>query len=367
MKNRFGQSLYYASDKNVFDALNRSRVTNDTIQELFLARNIIVSKQTERERLALYFSRLPHDLEDHKNISAKLGIVARQERVTAVDIKISAKQTDLDGAISAVKSQLSEQNDTMTVSQHSDRTDLIVKYSSIDYRKSEFSQVQVRDGVISIIKTDSGFMIRSTYNEFMNSVRDELVGEIEQRVGNKGERRSISLYAVTNPLKRSEFFHSLMSQMPGFRMKDVGEVYVYKQKPNTNSQSEEDGDEDYSETHVERVLLRGSGVTRSKQLQDLIRKKDSEEPYYIVRGVWSIEETGGLGHIYEIEARFENAQECTGFSYRLRGVYSADIKNKTGPSKTKRPATREEANHIGSVLERHANALMSKFNADSQA
>ncbi len=364
MKNKFGQSLYYASDKNIFDALNRSRVTNETVQELFLARNIIVSKQTEREKLALYFSRLPHDLQDHKNISAKLGVVARQERLTTVDVKISAKPTDFDGAISAIKSQLAEQQDTMTVSHQSDRTDLIVRYSSIDYRKSEFSQVQVRDGVISLIKTDDGFIVRSTYNEFMNSVRDELVGEIEHRVGAKGERRSISLYSVQDPLKRSEFFHSLMSQMPGFRLKDVGEVYVFKQKPNTINQSEEEGDEDSSETHVERVLLRGSGVTRSKQLQDLIKKRDSEEPYYIVRGVWSIEEKGGLGHIYEIEARFENAQECSGFSYRLRGVYSADIKNKTGPSKTKRPGTREEANHIGSVLEQHANALMIKFNTE---
>ncbi|GAA5013754.1 hypothetical protein GCM10025794_02140 [Massilia kyonggiensis] len=363
MKSRFGQSLYYASDKNVFDALNRSRVTNDTIQELFLARNIIVSKQTQREELALYFSRLPHDLEDHKNISAKLGVVARQERLTTVEVKIAAQQNHYDAAINAIKSKLSEENDTMTVANHPDRIDLIVKYSSIDYRKSEFSQVQVRDGILSIMKTDDGYMIRSTYNDFMNSVRDNLVSEIEQRAGVKGERRSISLYSIQDPLKRSEFFHSLMSQMPGFRLKDVGEVYVFKQKPNSSNQNDEESEEETSDTHVERVLLRGSGVTRSKQLQDLIKKKDSEEPYYIVRGVWSVEEKGGIGNIYEIEARFENTQDCTGFSYRLRGVYPADIKNKTGVSKTKRQATRGEANHIGGVLEQYASELMVKFNA----
>lgn len=365
MKNNFGQSLYYASDKNIFDALNRSRVTNDTIQELFLARNIIVSKQTEREILALYFSRLPHDLEDHKNISAKLGVVARQERLTSVEVEISAKSEDFEKAIAAVKKQLHEANDTMVVSHHPDRIDLIIKYSTIDYRKSEFSQVQVRDGIISIVKSPSGYTIRSTYNDYVNTVRDNLTSEIEASVGLKGKRKTISLTSVQSAVKRSEFFHSLMYQMPGFRVKDVGEVYVYKNRPQGNESDEQGEAESASETHVERVLLRGSGVTRSKQLQDLIKQNDNEEPYYIVRAAWTMEEKGGDGHIYEIEARFENAKDCTGFSYRLRGVYPADVKNRTGPFKTKRASTRSEANHIGSVIEQQANELTLKFNAES--
>ena len=361
MKNNFGQSLYYASDKNIYDALNRNRVTNETIQELFLARNIIVSRKTDRESLALYFSRLPHDLEDHKNIGAKLGIVARQERLTTTDVEIAATAEDYNQAITAVKNQVAKLNDTMTVSHHPDRIDLIIKYSTIDFRKAEFSQVQVRDGILSIIKSKTGYVIRSTYNDYINDVRDSLVSEIEKHSGSQGVRNSISLFAIPDAIKRSEFFHSLMYQMPDFRVKDVVEVYVYKQRPKSSdskSNQDDEKEESDSDTHVERVLLRGSGVTRSKQLQDLIRQNDKEDPYYIVRVVWTVEQKLGLGHIYEIEARFEDAQDCTGFSYRLRGVYVADIKNRTGPSKSKRASTREEANHIGGVLEEHAKKLM---------
>jgi len=51
-KIKFGASLYYASDKNIFDALTRSRVNAETMQDLFLRRNIIVSTKTDREDLA---------------------------------------------------------------------------------------------------------------------------------------------------------------------------------------------------------------------------------------------------------------------------------------------------------------------------
>ena len=68
-KHLHGPSRYFATDKNIFDALNQHKVDIPTIMELFGRRNIIVGKKTPREALANYFARLPHDYYDHKDIS----------------------------------------------------------------------------------------------------------------------------------------------------------------------------------------------------------------------------------------------------------------------------------------------------------
>jgi hypothetical protein len=60
-KRAYGPSLYYATDKNIFDALNQHKVDAATVAKLFHRRNIVVSKKTLREDLAQYFSRLTHD------------------------------------------------------------------------------------------------------------------------------------------------------------------------------------------------------------------------------------------------------------------------------------------------------------------
>src|ERR1700722_4374569 len=99
MKNRYhGPSLYFASDKNIFDALNQHKVDSRTVIKLFDDRNIIVSKKTPRETLALYFARLSHDFEDNQLIAARLGVAPRRERITSVKVMGIPDQDSLDVA-----------------------------------------------------------------------------------------------------------------------------------------------------------------------------------------------------------------------------------------------------------------------------
>ena len=87
-KPKQGPSLYYASDKNIYDAVNQSKVDNDTVQKLFERRNIVCSKKTPRSDLAEYFSQLTHDYLDHQDIANRLGIAKRRERLTSVDLSV---------------------------------------------------------------------------------------------------------------------------------------------------------------------------------------------------------------------------------------------------------------------------------------
>jgi hypothetical protein len=350
MKNKIGPSLYCASDKNIFDALTRNRVNAETMQELFLRRNIIVSTKTDREHLADYFSRLPHDLADHRSIALRLDSIARKERLTSMELKIESSADDLAKAINAIKEQVEVYGDVVQVSRDSDRLRLNLKYSVIDYKKSEFSQVQVRDGIIEIIKTDDGYLIRNNHNEHINNVRESLISAVEKQSGKVAERKTISLFHITDPTVRSKFFHSLMHDLPGFSVKDVHEVYVFKARPD---KEEDDDDEDESDSHVERVMLRGNGVTRSIQLNRLL----SDDKYYVVRVAWVAVESKGHGQRYEIEARFEDPKDCTGFSFLLRGVYAADPLKQYEISTKRRLPTLGEVDEISKAIEAHAKAL----------
>jgi hypothetical protein len=353
-KPKIGPSLYYASDKNIFDALTRSRVNAETMQELFLRRNILVSTKTNRETLAEYFSLLPHDLADHRSIALRLDSIARKERLTSQELEIAVSSDDLSNAIAKIKSSLEQSGDVVQVSKDQDRTRLNVKYTIIDYKKSEFSQVQNRDAVIEIIPTNNGFVIRSNQNEYINDVRDELVREVEKQTGKSGVKRIISLFDTPDATSRSKFFHTLMFDLPGYTVKDVHEVYVFKAKPELDNEDEEETSS--AESHVERVMLRGNGVTRSRQLQRLL----SDDKYYIVRVAWKAVEKKGYGQIYEIESRFEDAKDCTGFSYLLRGVYAADPMKQYQISDKRRLPTSGEVDEISKAIENHAKILHSK-------
>ena len=105
-KRTHGPSLYYASDKNVFDALNQHKVDIPTIMELFLRRNIIVSKKTPREDLAKYFARQIHDYRDHKDIASRLGVAPRRERITSMDVNGTVAPEHLQVAVDQLKQEL---------------------------------------------------------------------------------------------------------------------------------------------------------------------------------------------------------------------------------------------------------------------
>ena len=147
-----GPSLYYASDKNIFDALNQHKVDNITVTKLFERRNILVSKKTTREELAKYFARLSHDYYDHKEIAGRLGVAPRRERITSMDIAGSTSDEDFLSAINQLKSELESTGDVVQVSRSGAQLSLNIQYSSIDYRRSEFTQVQVRDGASNLLR-----------------------------------------------------------------------------------------------------------------------------------------------------------------------------------------------------------------------
>jgi hypothetical protein len=345
-----GPSIYYATDKNIYDALNQSKVDADTIQTMFRRRNIVCSKLTKREELARFFSRLPHDYLDHQDLSDRLGVSPRRERVTAVDLV--GKPVPMDAtqrAIDAVKSKLQSEGDTVKVSQEGTKFFVSVSYSLVDYRRSEFSQLQHRTGVIELIPEGGRYVVRSPRTDYLDVVRDELIKAIQAEAGEGLDRNEISLFEYPLASVRSKFFYDLMSSLPGFIRRDVTDIYVYKPLPD----GEEDGavQEDI-DPHVERVMLKGVGITQSELLSSLVKEKD----YYIIKAGWTATSILSNGAGFDIEVAFSNPKECTGFSYILRGVY--DLGDDGKLSKKRRSPSASEANDLAKVIEQRARELL---------
>jgi len=327
-----GPSLYYASDKNVFDALNQSKVDQETIQAMFRRRNIVCSKQTSRQELAMFFSRLTHDSIDHQDLSRRLGVNKRQERVTALDLKGEISNDSIARAVEVVRQKVLSNGDALQVVNTGSSTVLNFRYTEVDFRRSEFSQVQHKEGYIELIREKDELVIRSTQSGHVEIVRDQLVRAMEDDALVKFERSEITLFHQKSHTVRSKFFYDLMTGLADYIHRDVTDVFVYKAKPD-NSEEDDTVIDEGGESHIEKVLLRGNGVSRS----DLLRELTQEKSYYIVRARWIATERLGLGFGFDIEATFANPIDCTGFSYILHGVHELDdngrlLKQRRGPT-----------------------------------
>lgn len=335
-------SIYYATDKNIFDALNEHKVDSQTIAKLFRSRNTIVSHEMKREQLAEYFSRLNHDYYDHKEISARLGVVARRERITSRDVEGIKDPQIVNAAIEELKAELQEFGDVIGVVRDGGKFTLNVQYEKIDYKRSEFSQVQVRDGSIELQPANGGYIVRNTQNDHMDGIRDALLEKISASTQGGLHSSVVSLQDFPDTKTRSGFFYDLFSGLKDYSFRDLTDIYVYK--------PEEEHEDDEEVDHVERVILRGKGLSRSEFLAEL-----AESGYYTVRVAWRAKDIMGRGDEYLIEATFSDPVECTKFSFILVGVhvYEAGV-----VSKAKRSPSKSEIAIVSHAIESRARELM---------
>lgn len=356
-KRAHGPSLYYATDKNIFDALNQHKVDTPTVMKLFQRRNIIVGKKTPREDLAKYFARLTHDYYDHKDIAARLGIAPRRERITSMDVTGVSEMEDLQASIDQLKKELEAAGEVVQVTRTGDSLAMHVQYTTVDYKLNEFTQVQVRDGTVEFVKSPEGYIVRNTQNEYINDVRETLLGKIEKTSDVPLTKVVVSLFDVPSPKLRSKFFHELVNSLPGYVRRDVTDVYIYKAKLELDDDEVDDSVSSDPDTHVERVFLRGNGVTRSELLNELL----DEEDYYITKIGWTAQETMGLGNVYDIEAVFSEPKDCMGFSFILRGVFPVE---EGKVSSRRRAPLKGEIDSISRVIEAKSRELVAKLRDD---
>lgn len=357
MKNNLsGPSLYYVSDKNIFDALNQSRVDTETVRRMFERRNIVCSKKTPREHLARYFSTLTHDYLDHQDIAEKLGSISRRERTTTLEIQNPITSDNLEQALSKLTDTLRQTGDIVSISKDGKHVSINIRYTEVDYRQSEFRQVQHKDGVIELAILDKSITVRSTQNEYIGLATNQLIQQLEKEAGNTLDISKITLSGYTAPKIRSKFFHDLSNTLPGFSRRDVTDVYVHKagSAAQGDALSQDDAVED-DEGDVQKILMKGSSVTRSRVLGDLLK----DDKYFIFRISWLAIETLGAGYGYVVEAMFNDPLDCREFAYIVKGVHALESPAKL--TKHRRLPTKDESDLVAKAIEGRAKELIAEL------
>lgn len=377
----YGPSIYYATDKNVFDALNQYKVTRSAIQLMFLRRNIIVSRETPRVDLAAYFSLLNHDYIDHKDIAKRLGVVSRRERTTSMAIDGVKKNSALTSAIEDVKRLLEETGDVVKISKYDGRIVVAIQYSTVDYRRSEFTQTQQHIGRIEFIGNGPEYVVRNTHSDHVDRARDEILDQLSKTPEVALEKSYISLQPFPSPEDRSSFFNDLINELDGFVLHDVKEALAYKARPggsfedafdedeaayaddDDESETDESGGEDSGQlavdddaelgSHIEHVNLKGVGVTRSGFLIDAL-----EDDYYIVRIRWEAKKELTPGSVYVIEALFTDPRDCNEFSFMLKGVFPFENGRLSNRQAAPHP---EDIDNISRAVEKAAQRLIAQL------
>lgn len=317
---RFGPSLYFASDKVIFDAINQRAVNIELLRELLQERGVFVSAKTSKEELAKYFSRLIVDYFDHKTIAGKLGRVAKKERFTAFDIDSEIDQEQIIDAVKEIKKGLDERGESLKIDvTESGGIVLEIEYEHIDYTKAELRQVQPRDAIVEFTKGSSGrYSVRNTHNNYTDSVVNGICEALGAALGKPIERTTVNLQSHPEPSKRTAFFEALIKGIDGYELITVTEAFCFKPPKGKVFQEDEDDDDKELEDSplVERVGLRGRAVTKSLLIDGLYKTG-----YYIVKVVWQVKpKSSADSDVFELEAQFSEPINCTGFSYQTKRV-----------------------------------------------
>lgn len=346
-------SLYFASDKAIYDALTQRSLTSAELRKVFLSRGIVISNESDKKFLASRFSALFHDYYDYRNLSLLVGGRDSREKTTNVIVTTAVSKDQLTDALTSVKEWLvDDQHEQAEVAVHGDQLKLTVKYQKLDLSQAEFRQVVEKTAEVILEKQDSGWKITGPMNEKFKDITDQLYSQIEILTDQDVCTRTISLEAIPDAGIRTNFLRSLIRNLKGMEVVDVVDVSTFN--PNDREDDDldlsddalviedsieiesidegEEGEGDDQEAElarpqpearshkiirIDKASLKGKGVLESKQLLEL-----EGHGFYLWKIRWKAREKLVGSELVLFEAQFGNQAKFCDFSYIVKGVYN---------------------------------------------
>lgn len=345
-------SLYFASDKAIFDALTQRSLTSAELRKVFLSRGIVISNESDKKFLANRFSALFHDYYDYRNLSLLVGGRDSREKTTNVVVTTAVTKDQLADALTSVKEWLvDDQHEQAEVAIHGDQLKLTVKYQKLDLSQAEFRQVVEKTAEVILEKQGNGWKITGPMNEKFKDITDQLYSQIEIVTDKDVATRTISLEAIPDAGIRTNFLRSLIRNLKGMEVVDVVDVSTFNPKDRedddldlsdealviedavefgSDDEGEEEGGDPEAELarpqpevrvhkiiRIDRASLKGKGVLESKQLMEL-----EGHGFYLWKIRWTAREKLVGSEIVQFEAQFGNQSRYCDFSYIVKGVYN---------------------------------------------
>lgn len=343
-------SLYFASDKAIYDALTQRSLTSAELRKVFLSRGIVISNESDKKFLASRFSALFHDYYDYRNLSLLVGGRDSREKTTNVVVTTAVSKDQLTDALTSVKEWLvDDQHEQAEVAVHGDQLKLTVKYQKLDLSQAEFRQVVEKTAEIILEKQGSGWKITGPMNDKFKDITDQLYSQIEILTDQDVGTRTISLEAIPDAGIRTNFLRSLIRNLKDMEVVDVVDVSTFNPNDREDDdldlsddalvieesvevESEDEGEDcdpeaeltkpqPEAKTHkiirIDKASLKGKGVLESKQLLEL-----EGHGFYLWKIRWTAREKLVGSEIVQFEAQFGNQAKYCDFSYIVKGVYN---------------------------------------------
>lgn len=343
-------SLYFASDKAIYDALTQRSLTSAELRRVFLSRGIVISNESDKKFLANRFSALFHDYYDYRNLSLLVGGRDSREKATNVVITTAVTKDQLTEALTSVKEWLEDdQHDQAEVAVHGDHLKLTVKYQKLDLSQAEFRQVVEKTAEVLLEKQGGGWKITGPMNDKFKDITDQLYSQIEIITDQDVATRTISLEAVPDAGTRTNFLRSLIRNLKDMEVVDVVDVSTFNPNDQEDDEldlsddalviedsieveSEREGKEGDPEAElarpqpearvhkiirIDKASLKGKGVLESKQLSEL-----EGHGFYLWKIRWTAREKLVGAELVLFEAQFGNQAKYCDFAYIVKGVYN---------------------------------------------
>lgn len=321
MKNTHGPSIYFANDKSIFDALHNKSVTRTALKTFLKDRGIFVADNVDKEILIKYISKLTFDYFERQWLVKFFENPSKREKITSQTIKSDKKIEGLSTLCSQIKEDNENSEDSYRVSTKGDTTTVQITYNDFDLSKTDLKQRVIKTAEIELQTINGDLIIRSPLNEKCKVVTENIVTKIAAINNDNITQEKISLLSIRQPEARSHFFEELIKSISGYKLYDVTKVQVYKNnvekiESDDNDDEELDSVEEQFAGFITKVALDGGGVLQSAEFQQLHKRG-----FYLSSVIWLVVDEIPGGEKFEVEALFSDPEQCSEFTYRVRGIY----------------------------------------------
>ncbi|MGI0511620.1 hypothetical protein E4N83_00840 [Treponema denticola] len=315
-------SIYYASDKDLFDALSSKRkfFTESILHEICNNRGIFLSQDDERSSLIEYISVLPHSVYDLEYIRQHLQANVRTERNASTkivgealeNIKLAEILTDFKDSRNSIYNEqyniIQSSNETITID---------IDYEEIDYGNTRLRQKQKKSARMEIKKASNGeISIRHNANERMDDITRNLLKHIKKNVPEEAkiEQKQIELSDINSAALRTEFFIQLISSINEYSLDDVTTINITAMKNIIVTEEEQTSVQQEILGKLKSALLKGENLLESKEYADL-----NKGDFYISGIQWTIKDKEK--NKFRIESNFRDTKNCSNFEYDIKGMF----------------------------------------------
>jgi hypothetical protein len=353
--------VYCATDKEIFDLLmsSKQKITESIMIELSKDRGIFYSPSDSRETLARNLSLLPHDYYDLNVMLDRREHPGRAEKITSIILNSPLTIDDIKDVSKEYTEQAPPDEKIISNQEGTNKYNVKIEYSEIDFSKTRLIQRRHKEADIEFIIEGDKTIVRMPANDRAKGIADKLKNQLE---GRKNIVIPADLIELTefNHLKRTEFFTSLISKMPGFKLENVTSVSVESSIKDVEEHGLDLEDNQENEEAkqkmlalVKNVALKGQSLLASEEYNQLKGKG-----FYITSIIWQSSKTIHPFPLVEFEAGFEDSENLAGFKYSVRGVRNYQ---KGEYTKTLRKASSEEKQEFLSLIEHTAHLILAEL------